>query len=118
MSDLRMVRRCLMVLLAGALFGCHPNTNYRMVAPRPPVTYEKLGPAEGVGCGTSWLMIGVGEIRTPHIGYESRVDRARQAAIDSVPGATNLINVSILETEVFYLLGDTDCVTIRGEAIR
>lgn len=48
----------------------------------------------------------------------SRVERAYAGAVQSVPGATGLVNVTMKENWFWWVLGSTRCVTITGEAIR
>lgn len=110
------MRHGAVALIALGLAGCAPA--YTMLVPRPPLKYEKLGQAEGVGCGTGWIVLVPFRPESISVGYEGRLERARNNAIASVPGATALTHLEIRQTLVWYLIGWTDCITVRGEAIR
>lgn len=101
--------------------GC--ASAYKTVLPRPPDHYQKLGEARGNACGSMMILapynfIPVAEL--PFFGGDlnKRVENAYQNAIDSVPGATALLNVTMQENWFWWVLGSTKCVTITGEAIR
>jgi hypothetical protein len=87
-----------------------------MVGKLPPPKYEKLGPASGEACGTLGLL-------TPPVNFipmalNSRVEDAYQQAIESVPGATGLLNVEYSEEWFWWVLATTRCTTIKGDAIK
>lgn len=86
------------------------------VSPLPPVKYQVLGKAEGKGCGS------LGILATAYyaipMGLNGRTAVAYQEAINSVPGATGLINVSISEDWFWWLIGTGRCTTVRGDAIK
>lgn len=96
------------------LGGC--ASGFQSVAPHPPETYETLGPATGRACGT--LIAGPTAYNFIPIMLNSRVARAYQNALDSVPGSTAMINVTMQENWVWWAVGTTRCVTFTGEAIR
>lgn len=102
------------VLLVSQLAGC-ASTPFT-IAPMPPVKYQVLGKAEGKACGS------LGFLSTAYyvapIGLNSRVERAYQEALASVPGATSLVNVSIVEDWHWLLVVTMRCTTITGDAIR
>ena len=104
------------LLLAGALGLSACAGNYTLVAPRPPAKYESLGMTEGTGCGSKWLVIF--PIAFVDFGYGGRLQRALNNALDEKPGATALTHLEVTQTSTWWLLGETDCVTVRGEAIR
>ncbi len=52
------------------------------------------------------------------VGLNSRDERAYNAAVASVPGATALVDVTMHENWYWWLLGTARCVTISGEAIK
>lgn len=86
------------------------------IAKMPPDQYEYLGRAEGSACGMLGLV-------HPNIQFfpfalNSRVERAYNRAIKSVPGAASLINVTIDESWYWWILGTGRCVTVSGDAIR
>ena len=99
-----------------AVLGTACTSQLVMVAPRPPERYEKLGPAYGRACGT--LFIDGTVYNFIPILLNSRVERAYNKAVRSVPGATALVNVRLEEFWVAYYIGTTRCVTITGDAIR
>ena len=104
----------LAVAVALALAGC--ASGFTTVAPEPPAHYEKLGPATGKATGS------LGILSTAYyfipMGLNSRVQRAYDAAVRSVPGATGLIDVTVQEDWFWWLIGTGRTVTITGEAIR
>lgn len=102
------------VVLAVGLTSC--ASNLTMVAPRPPNQFEHLGPAVGKACGT--LILGPTAYNFIPVMLNSRVERAYSRAVNSVPGATGLVNVSLVESWFWWVIGSTRCVTITGEAIR
>lgn len=87
-----------------------------VVGKLPPAKYEKLGAATGEACGTLGLL-------TPPINFipmalNSRVEDAYRQAIQSVPGATSLLNVEYKEEWFWWILATTRCTTITGDAIK
>ena len=106
----------IIVLLAFAvsLIGC--ASGFTTIAPLPPKKYEKLGYATGKATGS------LGILSTAYyfipMGLNSRVSRAYDNALDSVPGATALINVTIDESWLWWIVGTSRTVTVSGEAIR
>lgn len=52
------------------------------------------------------------------MGLNSRSDRAYKNAIESVPGATGLINVTYQEDWLWWIIGTSRDVTIKGDAIK
>jgi len=100
--------------LIAALCGC--TSNPVVVAPQPPANYERLGPASGSASGS------LGVVSTAYyvvpMGINSRVARAYENAIASVPGATGLVDVSIQESWFWWVIGTARTTTVSGEAIR
>lgn len=94
--------------------GC--ASEYVMIAPAAPAKYELLGRAEGSACG-SLLVDGTAYNIFP-VMLNSRVQRAYDNAVKSVPGATGLIYVTMREDWYYWILGSSRCVTISGQAIR
>lgn len=94
--------------------GC--STGFTKIAPLPPKSYEKLGPATGKACGS------LGIVSTAYyfipMGINSRVAKAYDRALHSVPGATALVDVSYQESWYWWLIGTARCVTITGEAVK
>lgn len=104
------------LVLATAIFigGCASGlTN---IAHMPPEKYEKLGRATGKAYGS--ILIGPTAYNFIPVRLNSRVERAYDNALKSVPGATALIDVTIRESWFWWIIGTTRCVTITGEAIR
>ncbi|MFO1418291.1 MAG: hypothetical protein U1E83_06435 [Methylotetracoccus sp.] len=86
-----------------------------MLAKLPPEKYKIIGKASGRACGT----IGVLGPAITFIPFDlnSRIERAQQAALRSVPGATGLINVELQDDWYWWYLATTRCTTIAGDAI-
>lgn len=103
-------------LLCGAALvgGC--ASGFTTVAPQPPAQYEKLGPASGSASGSLGIL-GTAYYFIP-MGVNSRVERAYNDAVASVPGATGLIDVTIDENWWWWVIGTGRTVTVSGEAIR
>ena len=119
MSDIMQnVRPSLFIYLVLACILCiggcasGPTT----IAPRPPPQYETLGPATGKATGS------LGILATAYyfipMGLNSRIQKAYDNAVASVPGATGLINVSFDESWFWWVIGTGRTVTITGDAIR
>lgn len=108
------VGRIVAATLAGLLAGC-ASAPFN-IAPMPPTKYQVLGKAEGKACGS------LGFLATAYyavpIGLNSRVERAYQEALASVPGATSLVNVSIVEDWQWLLVVTMRCTTVTGDAIK
>lgn len=86
------------------------------VAPMPPAKYLILGKARGEACGSFGIL-------TPPLyfvpmGLNTRVQKAQQRALASVPGATSLINVELQDDWYWWILASTRCTTISGDAIK
>jgi hypothetical protein len=109
------------VLLAGVLLGCLPliggcASGLTTIAPQPPAQYEKLGPATGKASGSLGIL-GTAYYFIP-MGLNTRVERAYDNAVASVPGATGLIDVTFEESWYWWIIGTARTVTLSGEAIR
>ncbi len=107
---------CLGVLvfcMIGYGAGCASRTT--MIAPTPPEQYQRLGPAQGQACGVLLLLVSALEFIPA--GINSRVERAYDAAVASVPGATALVDVTMQE-HWSWLFGTRLCTTISGVAIK
>jgi hypothetical protein len=102
---------CAAVLLAQ---GC--SSSPVNIAPMPPAKYKVLGRATGTGCGS--LGIFDFEYYCIPMGLNGRVERAYQHALDSVPGATGLINVELKENWYWWFIGTLRVTTISGDAIK
>lgn len=102
------------VLAAMLLSAC--ASGFTRVAPEPPATYSRLGPASATACGT----LGVGPTAYNFIpmALNSRVERAYNNALSSVPGATALVDVTVQESWFWWVIGTTRCVNLSGVAIR
>jgi len=107
-----------------AAAGC--ASAYKTVLPTPPDNYQKLGAAKGNACGSMMILgmaynfipIPMAELPFYRGTLNERVENAYQNAIDSVPGATALLDVTMRENWFWWVLGSTRCVTITGVAIR
>lgn len=97
-----------------ALSAC--SSEWVTVAPQAPTTVTHLGHAQAQACGS------LGFLSTAYyvvpMGLNSRVQRAYDKALASVPGATALTDVSYQEDWAWWLLGTARCVTISGEAVK
>jgi len=102
------LRLCLALVCLGAT-AC--VSEVVTLAPRPPARYERLGSAEGEACGS--LVFGAIPIQ-----MDSRITRARAAALAQQPGATGLINVELSSDWTWWLFGITHCTSVNGDAIR
>lgn len=104
----------LAIAAVAALSGC--ASGFTNVARAPPEQYSRLGKAEGSACGS------LGIVATAYyfvpMGANSRIDRAYNNALASVPGATGLTDVTIQENWYWWLIGTARCVTVNGEAIK
>mgnify|MGYP000157610973 FL=1 len=113
-----LLKRCLLVaaslLAAFALGGC--ASGFTKVAPMPPAEFQRLGPTTGEACGS------LGVLATAYyaipMGLNSRVENAYIDALNKVPGATALIDVTIKEDWFWWLIGTARCVKVTGEAIK
>jgi hypothetical protein len=104
----------MLLLSAGLLMGC--ASDFVTIASAPPENFERLGPAEGSATGSLGIL-GTAYYFIP-MALSSRMERAYQNAVDSVPGATGLINVQYEERWYWWVIGTARKVTVRGEAIR
>ena len=86
-----------------------------MIAPRPPEHYQRLGAAQGQACGILLLIHAALEFMPA--GINSRVERAYDAAVASVPGATALVDITLQE-RWSWVFGTRICTTISGVAIK
>ncbi len=112
------LNRMFMILL---LFCTGCSSGFVIVSPRVPEKYEVLGPAKGKACGLLVIdipFVCAGPCNFMPITLNDRVNRAYQKALESVPGAQSLINVTMQEDQYWWVIGDAKCVTITGEAIR
>lgn len=107
-------RRLPAIALCAALGAC--SSGFTTVVPEPPPHYQSLGPAKGTACGS------LGVVSTAYyvipMRMNSRVERAYEAALTSVPGATGLVDVSYHENWYWWLIGTARCVTVTGEAVK
>ena len=103
------------VVLGLALLGGCASDPVTM-APRAPEKFERLGKAEGRACGA--MLLGPAYLNFIPAKLNSRYERAYAEAVQSVPGSTALVNVTIQEDWFWWLLGNSRCITVTGEAIR
>ncbi len=96
------------------LSGC--SSHNVTIAPKQPKKYEVLGKAEGSASG-SLGVLGTAYYFIP-MGLNTRMERAYKNAIESVPGATGLVNVTYQEDWLWWIIGTSKDVTIKGDAIR
>ncbi len=103
------------LVLFTTVYGAACTSPVTIVAPRPPEHYQRLGPAQGQACGTLLLIVAFLEFIPA--GTNSRVERAYDAAVASVPGATALVDVTMQE-RWSWVFGTRLCTTISGVAIK
>jgi hypothetical protein len=107
--------RAILAVAAGAtLAGC--ASTFTAVAPAPPDRYSVLGKATGSACGSLGILST--DANFIPMGLNSRVERAYQRALASVPGATGLVNVTLHEDWMWWVIGTARCVTVSGEAVK
>jgi len=108
--------RLFFVTLFGALFISACSSTYTSIANLPPENYEVLGKAEGTAHGSLGIF-GTAYNAIP-MGLNSRVERAYENALESVPGATALINVTYQESWYWWFVATGRAVTVKGTAIK
>jgi hypothetical protein len=108
------IRPLAIASIAGALAGC-ASAPFN-VAPMPAAGYERLQQASGTACGALGILA-TGYYFIP-MGLNSRVERAWAAALESVPGATSLVDVQMHEDWHWIFVATNRCTTITGTAIR
>ena len=86
------------------------------LSPPPPALYSSLAQAEGEACAT--YAFGLPWHPLFAFGATDRLERARDAALASVPGATGLADVTLQERWAWYGLFSRRCAVVRGAAIR
>ncbi|TGJ98967.1 hypothetical protein [Leptospira langatensis] len=80
---------------------------------------EVITRASGEACGSKIISIpGAMILDFIPIRFNSRMERALQNAILSVPGAKGIKNVTVEETWYYWLIGHTRCVIITGDVVR
>jgi hypothetical protein len=109
------------LLLVSSLLGCvliigGCASGLTTIAPQPPAEYEKLGPATGKATGSIGVLSTI--LNFIPMGLNTRMYRAYDNAVASVPGATGLIDVTLDESWFWWVIGTARTVTISGEAIR
>jgi hypothetical protein len=111
---MRTATSSLLALSLSALSAC--TSAPINVSPLPPAQYQVLGKAEGKACGS------LGALSTAYyvipMGLNGRMESAYQRALESVPGSTALINVSLNEDWTWWLIGTARCTTVTGDAIK
>ena len=103
-----------LIAFIASMMGC--ASGLTTIAPMPPKKYEKLGHASGKASGSLGILA-TGYYFIP-MGLNSRVDRAYNNALKSVPGATALIDVNFKESWYWWVIGTGRTVTVSGEAIK
>lgn len=112
------LRRCLTAaapLLAAMLLGACAS-GFTKVSPTPPANYQSLGPTTGQACGSQGILATAYYVIP--MGLNSRVENAYIDALNKVPGAKSLTNVTMKEDWYWWLIGTARCVTISGEAVK
>lgn len=99
-----------LVLLAGC------SSSQVKIEQAPPAKYQTLGKAAGSGTGSLGLLATAYNFIP--MGLNSRSERAYENAVESVPGATGLMNVTYQEDWFWWIIGTGRTVTITGDAIK
>lgn len=103
---------CLSLLL---LTGC--TSRYAKISIAPGTEKEVFGPTSGTACG----LLGISVLPTGQfipIALLNRYQKAHRLAVERVPRATDLKDVTIQESWYFPLFGVLRCVTVAGVAVR
>lgn len=103
------IKLCVLILVLCVNTGCTSRITKVSFTPTP--GQESLGVATGTACG-SLLLFSI------PLQLTSRVERAHQRAMESIPGATRLIEVTVNEYWYWWVFGTARCFTVTGEAIR
>jgi hypothetical protein len=106
--------RLLILLALAVATAC--SSDWVDLSPPPRAPYERLGPAEGEACALSFLALPWHQVF--QLGARDRLERARAAALASVPGATDLVNVTLQERWTYWVLFSRRCAVLRGDAVR
>jgi hypothetical protein len=98
------------LVLAVTLFMLGCSSKPARIGPRPPASYEVVGPSKGGGCGLLFLGL------IP-LGVNSRTERAYAEAIHGK--GSDLINTEI-QYSWWYVpyLGTIHCTTVTGTVVR
>ena len=113
-----MIRKIVSISLVSALMlglsGC--SSKEVTIEKAPPEKYEVLGKVTGSASGS------LGLLSTAYnfipMGLNDRTERAYLEAVQSVPNATGLINVTYSEDWFWWVIGTNRTVTVTGDAIR
>lgn len=92
------------------------SSGFTNVAPTPPTNFQNLGPTTGRACGSLGVLTNYAYVIP--LGLNSRVQNAYIDALNKVPGATSLINVTMQEDWFWWVIGTARCVTVSGEAVK
>lgn len=102
--------------VAGLMMFSGCSSHQVSIGKAPPAHYEKLGEAKGEGTGS--LGLAATAYYFIPMGLNSRSERAYENALESVPGATGLMNVTYQEDWMWWVLGTARTVKISGDAIK
>lgn len=116
MGRLSVVWKQLVLGFAGCLVLTGCGSAPVLIAPLPPAKYEKIGKAAGEACGSNGILSP--PLYFIPMGINSRVETAYQRALESVPGATGLVNIEYGESWFWWVLASTKCTTITGDAVK
>jgi len=110
------IKTALLIPIAGLMMFSGCSSHQVMIEKAPPAKYEKIGVAKGEGTGS--LGLAATAYYFIPMGLNSRSERAYDNALQSVPGATSLINITYQEDWFWWILGTGRTVTITGDAIK
>lgn len=86
------------------------------VSEAPAAGSKVVGRATGTACGS--MLIYASAYNFIPVLLNSRVERARERALASVPGASALTNTTVSEYWYFWVIGRTLCTTLEGDAVQ
>jgi hypothetical protein len=107
--------RAAVALLPLALAAC--ESDYVTIAPDVGALTTRLGPAEGDAWSNLALAYPPYATFVPW-GWDARAQIAYGSAVAQVPGATALRDVSIQEDWVWWAIGTSRKLTVRGQAVK
>lgn len=108
------MKKLVLIVTFGLLSAC--SSGNVSITKAPLDKFEKLGKTEGTACGTMGL-IHINFWFVP-IALNGRYERAYNEALEKVPGATGLTDVTLEESWFWWIIGTTRCSTVAGEAIK
>jgi hypothetical protein len=112
------LRRAALALSLLAPAAC--ETGYVIIAPDVGAATKPLGPTEGSASshlGVPWPVWAPVFCFIPY-GWDDRAPTAYREAVAGVPGATALADVTIQEDWIWWAVGTSRKLTVRGQAVK